>query len=247
MQLLPSTARQYARKLNLRYSSRLLTDPEANIRMGTAYFADTDQAVRRRAPGAGQLQRRRAAVRRWVAERPGLEREEFIDDIPYPETQNYVKRILGTAEDYRRLYGTSRSHSMTVAGLSSRDRPAEQGRPRVRPLQSATCRFSRSPLMSKFTGSKKATQFTESVIREMTRLNQLHGGVNLSQGFPDFPAPAVVKDAACAAIQADVNQYAVTWGARSLREAIAGSSPALRRAGRRPTSRSRSAAARPKR
>ena len=74
--------------------------------------------------------------------------------------------------------------------------------------------------MSKFTGSKKATQFTESVIREMTRLNQMYGGVNLSQGFPDFPAPAVVKDAACAAIQADVNQYAVTWGTRSLREAI---------------------------
>src|ERR671932_466513 len=75
--------------------------------------------------------------------------------------------------------------------------------------------------MSKLSGSLKATQFTESVIREMTRLNQLHGGVNLSQGFPDFPAPAAVKDAACAAIQADVNQYAVTWGTRGLREAIA--------------------------
>ena len=75
--------------------------------------------------------------------------------------------------------------------------------------------------MSKVVGSKKATQFTESVIREMTRLNQLHGGVNLSQGFPDFPAPAVVKEAACAAIRADVNQYAVTWGARPLREAVA--------------------------
>ncbi len=55
----------------------------------------------------------------------------------------------------------------------------------------------------------------------MTRLNDLHGGVNLSQGFPDFPAPAAVKDAACAAIEADDNQYAVTWGARPLREAIA--------------------------
>jgi len=75
--------------------------------------------------------------------------------------------------------------------------------------------------MSKLTGSKKATQFTESVIREMTRLTQLYGGVNLSQGFPDFPAPDAVKDAACAAIRADVNQYAVTWGARGLREAIA--------------------------
>jgi aminotransferase len=75
--------------------------------------------------------------------------------------------------------------------------------------------------VSKLKGSQKATQFTESVIREMTRLNQLHGGVNLSQGFPDFPAPAAVKDAACRAIQADINQYAVTWGARGLREAIA--------------------------
>ena len=64
-------------------------------------------------------------------------------------------------------------------------------------------------------------QFTESVIREMTRLNHLHGGVNLSQGFPDFPAPAAVKEAACAAINADVNQYAVTWGSRTLREAVA--------------------------
>jgi len=75
--------------------------------------------------------------------------------------------------------------------------------------------------MSKLTGSKKATQFTESVIREMTRLNQLYGGVNLSQGFPDFPAPPEIKDAACAAINDDVNQYAVTWGARPLREAVA--------------------------
>ncbi|PYR38847.1 MAG: aminotransferase [Acidobacteria bacterium] len=77
------------------------------------------------------------------------------------------------------------------------------------------------PQMSKLTGSKRATQFTESVIREMTRLNQLYGGVNLSQGFPDFPAPPEIKAAACAAINDDVNQYAVTWGARPLREAVA--------------------------
>lgn len=62
--------------------------------------------------------------------------------------------------------------------------------------------------------------FTESVIREMTRLTLLHGGVNLSQGFPDFPAPAAVKEAAVAAIRADINQYAITWGAAKLREAI---------------------------
>lgn len=63
--------------------------------------------------------------------------------------------------------------------------------------------------------------FTESVIREMTRLTLLHGGVNLSQGFPDFPAPTAVKEAAVAAIRADINQYAITWGATNLREAIA--------------------------
>ncbi|HUR33256.1 MAG TPA: aminotransferase class I/II-fold pyridoxal phosphate-dependent enzyme [Vicinamibacterales bacterium] len=75
--------------------------------------------------------------------------------------------------------------------------------------------------MATLTGSMKATQFTESVIREMTRLNQQYGGVNLSQGFPDFAAPDAVKEAACRAIMADVNQYAVTWGARGLRDAVA--------------------------
>ena len=69
--------------------------------------------------------------------------------------------------------------------------------------------------------SAKAAQFTESVIREMTRLANAHGAVNLSQGFPDFPAPEAIKQAACEAILADINQYAVTWGARPLREAIA--------------------------
>jgi aminotransferase len=75
--------------------------------------------------------------------------------------------------------------------------------------------------MSKLTGSKKALQFTESVIREMTRLSDAHGAVNLSQGFPDFSAPIPVKEAACSAINADDNQYAVTWGQRPLREAVA--------------------------
>lgn len=70
--------------------------------------------------------------------------------------------------------------------------------------------------------SQRAGQFTESVIREMTRLCNLHRGVNLAQGFPDFPAPAWIKDAAIGAIQRDINQYAITWGTPSLREAIAG-------------------------
>jgi aspartate/methionine/tyrosine aminotransferase len=68
--------------------------------------------------------------------------------------------------------------------------------------------------------SKKAAVFTESVIREMTRLALRHGAVNLAQGFPDFPAPAGIKEAAKAAIDRDFNQYAITWGTKSLREAI---------------------------
>jgi aspartate/methionine/tyrosine aminotransferase len=69
--------------------------------------------------------------------------------------------------------------------------------------------------------SDKVEHFTESVIRDMTRQAILHGAVNLSQGFPDFPAPAVIKSAAQDAIAADINQYAITWGAKKLRQAIA--------------------------
>jgi aspartate/methionine/tyrosine aminotransferase len=69
--------------------------------------------------------------------------------------------------------------------------------------------------------SEKAGRFTESVIREMTREAIQHGAVNLAQGFPDFPAPEDIKQAAIRAIDADINQYAITWGARDFREAIA--------------------------
>ena len=75
--------------------------------------------------------------------------------------------------------------------------------------------------MSKQIVSHKANQFTESVIRDMTRQAQLYSAINLSQGFPDFAAPEEIKLAACDAIMADVNQYAITWGAKSFRDAIA--------------------------
>jgi aspartate/methionine/tyrosine aminotransferase len=69
--------------------------------------------------------------------------------------------------------------------------------------------------------SRKAASFTESVIREMTRLAMAHDAVNLAQGFPDFACPPELKEAAKAAIDADINQYAITWGARDFRRAIA--------------------------
>src|SRR3954467_2827739 len=69
--------------------------------------------------------------------------------------------------------------------------------------------------------SRKATRFTESVIRGMSVEARKHGAVNLAQGMPDFPASAEIKAAACRAIEADINQYAITWGSAGLRQAIA--------------------------
>ncbi|HEY1219856.1 MAG TPA: aminotransferase class I/II-fold pyridoxal phosphate-dependent enzyme, partial [Bryobacteraceae bacterium] len=77
-----------------------------------------------------------------------------------------------------------------------------------------------TPVRTRFQ-SQRTRDFTESVIREMTRLAVRYDAVNLAQGFPDFPAPAEIKDAARAAIDADLNQYAITWGAKPLRDAIA--------------------------
>ncbi|MES1255961.1 MAG: transglycosylase SLT domain-containing protein, partial [Acidobacteriota bacterium] len=115
MQLEAATARQYARKLGLRYSPRLLTEPESSIRIGMAKLADDlsrfgDLHLVLASYNAGP-----SAVRRWMNDRAGLPRDEFIDDIPYPETQGYVKKILGTAEDYRRLYGPEAAAAEAVA------------------------------------------------------------------------------------------------------------------------------------
>lgn len=74
----------------------------------------------------------------------------------------------------------------------------------------------RAPLLS-----EKSTRFTQSVIRGMSVEARKYGAINLAQGMPDFPAPPEVKAAACRAIEADVNQYAITWGAQPLREAVA--------------------------
>ena len=82
-----------------------------------------------------------------------------------------------------------------------------------------------SPTQTSPTARRTATRthlFTESVIREMTRVAREHGAVNLAQGFPDFPCPDVLKEAAREAVSADVNQYAITWGAPRMRRALEG-------------------------
>ena len=105
MQLIPPTARRYASKLGIRYSSRILTQPETNVRLGMRYFKDLMDRFGGAHYALASYNAGEQRIARWIAERPGLDQDEFIDDIPFPETQNYVKRILGTADDYRRLYG----------------------------------------------------------------------------------------------------------------------------------------------
>lgn len=70
--------------------------------------------------------------------------------------------------------------------------------------------------------SQVTEKFSESVIREMTRISRMHpGSINLAQGFPDFPAREDIKQTAIEAIKADINQYSITWGSKNLRDAIA--------------------------
>jgi soluble lytic murein transglycosylase len=100
----------YVRRLQLgRYRGSMLTTAKTNLTLGSAYFADLmkkfgDAHFALAAYNAGD-----SRVARWIAERAGqhLDREEFIDDIPFAETQAYVRKILSTAQDYRRLYGES--------------------------------------------------------------------------------------------------------------------------------------------
>jgi soluble lytic murein transglycosylase len=125
MQLLPSTGRQYAKRLSLpRFSLSMLTTAEANIKMGTAYFADLVKQFGGLHFALATYNAGPSRIAKWIAAKPGLERDEFIDDIPFPETQNYVKRILGTAEDYRRLYGPEGSADATDAIPAVAESPA---------------------------------------------------------------------------------------------------------------------------
>lgn len=82
-------------------------------------------------------------------------------------------------------------------------------------------RWETEQVMQKKKTSDKADRLNESMIREMTRVALQHGAVNLAQGFPDFPCPQELKQAACEAIAEDINQYALTWGDRAFRYAIA--------------------------
>lgn len=106
MQLVPAAGRQYARKLGIaNFRTSMLTNPEVNVRLGTQYFKDLSDRFGGAYYALASYNAGPNRVAQWKTERGDLPQDEFIDDIPFPETQTYVKRILGTAEDYRRLYG----------------------------------------------------------------------------------------------------------------------------------------------
>jgi soluble lytic murein transglycosylase len=127
MQLVPSTGRRLARSVGLRsFTTEKLTDPQINIRLGTLYFSQLVQQFGGTYYALASYNAGESRVIRWKAERPGLDEDEFIDDIPFPETQNYVKRVLGTAEDYRRLYPDGAT-PRTLSTLSPAKAPASKG------------------------------------------------------------------------------------------------------------------------
>lgn len=106
MQIIPPTGRRIARQIGIRnFSTSTLTNPELNLKIGMTYFASLVKQFGGTHYALASYNAGEHRIIRWKQERPGLDEDEFIDDIPFPETQNYVKRILGTAEDYRALYG----------------------------------------------------------------------------------------------------------------------------------------------
>jgi soluble lytic murein transglycosylase len=125
MQIVPATGRRLARSLGIRgFTTASLTNPETNIRLGMLHFSRLVQQFGGTHYALASYNAGESRIVRWKAERPGLDEDEFIDDIPFPETQNYVKRILGTAEDYRRLYGEGDGEPMSLVRSAGSTRPA---------------------------------------------------------------------------------------------------------------------------
>jgi soluble lytic murein transglycosylase len=169
MQFMIPDAREWARKVGLAYSASLRSNADASLRMGTAYLADL---VRRfdnhvylalAAYNAGP-----GRVHTWVDQRPGMSQEEFIEDIPYPQTQNYVKKVLATAEDYRRLYGPDAEHGsepdldakiLPVVSVVKKPAQVTQAAPATKSTKpAATKRPAAKPPSSKAPASKTAAK-----------------------------------------------------------------------------------------
>jgi soluble lytic murein transglycosylase len=147
MQIVPATGRRLARSVGLRnFTTASLTNPEINVRLGTLHFSRLVEQFGGTYYALASYNAGESRIVRWKAERPGLDEDEFIDDIPFPETQNYVKRILGTAEEYRKIYGRGTaspgpevtpgrrpSSGRVVAKPAAKKPPAQKKKPARRP------------------------------------------------------------------------------------------------------------------
>ncbi len=149
MQVVPATGRRLARSLGIRrFSTSMLTNPEMNVRLGTLYFSRLVNQFGGAHYALASYNAGENRVVRWKAERPGIEQDEFIDDIPFPETQNYVKRILGTAEDYRQLYGSGLLRPQPPVGAAAAATPV---------LASSNKAATKKPATTKKSTTKKPT------------------------------------------------------------------------------------------
>jgi peptidoglycan lytic transglycosylase len=125
MQIVPSTGRRLATAVGIRrFNTAMLTNGDTNIRLGTLYFKRLVSQFGGAYYALASYNAGENRVVRWKMERPGMDEDEFIDDIPFPETQNYVKRVLGIAEDYRRLYGEGEGHPSPVVKAPASKKPA---------------------------------------------------------------------------------------------------------------------------
>ena len=142
---------------------------------------------------------------------------EFVETVPFTQTREYIQIVLRNADIYRQLYAAPLAAAIKSQPPPPAGYPIQMGstsEPKV--LEPPAHAESRPRFRS-----DRASGLNESVIREMTRLAFQYNAVNLAQGFPDFPAPEILKRAAIEAIEADINQYSITWGAKPFRDAIA--------------------------
>ncbi|MBA3272123.1 MAG: transglycosylase SLT domain-containing protein, partial [Acidobacteria bacterium] len=136
MQFVPATGRRYAKAIGMRnFSERSLENPEISARLGATYISDLHKRFGGYHFALAGYNAGEHRVVRWNNEAPGLPQDEWIDNIPYFETQNYVKRILGTAEDYRRLYGAGQMPSSVTRPVKKTVAPAKEAPTKRAPVK----------------------------------------------------------------------------------------------------------------
>jgi soluble lytic murein transglycosylase len=136
MQIVPATGRRLAVAVGIRrFNTAMLTNGDTNIRLGTLYFKRLVSQFGGVYYALASYNAGENRVVRWRGERPGMDEDEFIDDIPFPETQNYVKRVLGIAEDYRRLYGEGEGRPSPVVKPATTKKPTASSTKKKAPVK----------------------------------------------------------------------------------------------------------------